>query len=126
MSDATADPAVVELRIGGMTCASCAARIEKKLARIPGVSASVNYATGNAHVELPSDTAVGQVIAAVEATGYQAWIPQRPDESTAQESSDPESGEVLSLRQRLAITTVLAVPVLALAMIPVLQFTYWQ
>ena len=69
-------PSTVDLQVGGMTCASCAARIEKKLNRIPGVSASVNYATGNAHVELPAGTDVDDAIATVEATGYRAWLPQ--------------------------------------------------
>jgi Cu+-exporting ATPase len=68
-------PATVDLHIGGMTCASCAARIEKRLGRMPGVSASVNYATGNARVQLPAGTDVDDAIAAVEATGYRAWLP---------------------------------------------------
>ena len=68
----------VDLQIGGMTCASCAARIEKKLNRMPGVEASVNYATEKAHVVLPEGTAVDAAIATVEATGYTATVPEPP------------------------------------------------
>ena len=122
----------VDLQIGGMTCASCAARIEKKLGRMPGVTASVNYATGNAHVELPAGTDVDDAIATVEATGYRAWLPQPaasptdPGAVSGGAATDPEDVEVRSLRQRLAISTALTAPVLALAMVPALQFTYWQ
>ena len=121
----------VDLRIGGMTCASCAARIEKKLGRMPGVTASVNYATGNAHVELPAGTDVDDAIATVEATGYRAWLPQPAASPTdpgacRRRTADPEDVEVRSLRQRLAISAALTAPVLALAMVPALQFTYWQ
>ena len=66
----------VDLQIGGMTCASCAARIEKKLNRMPGVQASVNYATEKAHVVLPEGTGVDAAIATVEATGYTATLPR--------------------------------------------------
>ena len=127
-----AAPSTVDLQVGGMTCASCAARIEKKLNRMPGVSASVNYATGNAHVELPAGTDVDDAIAAVEATGYRAWLPQpaaTPTDTGARPGgaeADPEDVEVRSLRQRLAISAALTLPVLALAMVPALQFTYWQ
>jgi Cu+-exporting ATPase len=122
----------VDLQVGGMTCASCAARIEKKLNRMPGVSASVNYATGHAHVELSAGTAVDDAIATVEATGYRAWLPQptAPPTDTgaamADNAADPEDAEARSLRQRLAISAALTAPVLALAMIAPLQFTYWQ
>ena len=68
----------VDLQIGGMTCASCAARIEKKLNRMPGVQASVNYATEKAHVVLPEGTDVQAAIATVEATGYTARLPEPP------------------------------------------------
>ncbi len=123
---AAAAASTVDLQVGGMTCASCAARIEKKLNRMPGVSASVNYATGNAHVELPVGTDVDDAIATVEATGYRAWLPQPPDAPTAETASDPEDPEVGSLRQRLMLSAALTLPVLVLAMVPFLQFTYWQ
>ena len=127
MSDIPASSAV-DLRIGGMTCASCAARIERKLNRMPGVSASVNYASGNAHVQLPEGTEVDDAIATVEATGYRAWLP-RPvvaQSDPVDAAPDVEDLEVRSLRQRLAVSAVLTAPVLVLAMIPAFQFTYWQ
>ncbi len=70
--------APVELEIGGMTCASCAARVEKKLNRMPGVEATVNYATEKARVRLPDGTSVDDAIATVEATGYTASLPPSP------------------------------------------------
>ena len=72
----------IELEIGGMTCASCAARIEKKLNRMPGVEASVNYATERAQVSLPEGTDVAAAIATVEATGYTASLPELPVETS--------------------------------------------
>jgi Cu+-exporting ATPase len=121
----------VDLQIGGMTCASCAARIEKKLNRMPGVQASVNYATEKAHVVLPEGTGVDAAIATVEATGYTATLPEPPrrqvDPSGAAGSTESvEDPEVASLRRRLIISTALTVPVLVLAMIPPLQFDNWQ
>ncbi|HEY5879618.1 MAG TPA: heavy metal translocating P-type ATPase [Nakamurella sp.] len=121
----------IDLQIGGMTCASCAARIEKKLNRMPGVQASVNYATEKAHVVLPAGTAVDAAIATVQATGYTATLPEPPrrqvDPSDGAGSTDPvEDPEVASLRRRLIISTALTVPVLVLAMIPPLQFDNWQ
>src|SRR6476659_1779953 len=111
----------VDLQIGGMTCASCAARIEKKLNRMPGVRASVNYATEKAHVVLPVGTGVEAAIATVEATGYTATVPEpprRPDSSAAPGSNQPvEDPEVASLRRRLFVSTALTVPVLVLAMV---------
>ncbi len=112
----------VELTIGGMTCASCANRIEKKLNRMPGVEASVNYATEKASVRLPAGTDVADAIAVVEKTGYTATVPQ-PDPEPAAEQADPVTGE---LGRRLAVTAALGMPVLALSMVPALQFTNWQ
>jgi Cu+-exporting ATPase len=121
---------VVDLQIGGMTCASCAARIEKKLNRMPGVEASVNYATEKAHVVLPEGTAVEAAIATIEATGYTATVPEpprRPERSDASGTvDDVEDPEVASLRQRLVVSLALTVPVLLMAMIPPLQFDNWQ
>ncbi len=113
----------VELEIGGMTCASCAMRIEKKLNRMPGVSASVNYATEKAHVELPEGLSVGDAIATVEATGYSAHA-EDPEPAAAQ--TDPAAAEAASLRRRLLISAVLSIPVMVLSMVPALQFDYWQ
>src|SRR5664279_3413277 len=121
----------VDLQIGGMTCASCAARIEKKLNRMPGVQASVNYATEKAHVVLPEGTDVGAAIATVEATGYTARLPERPhppadDASGPGAAASDQDREVASLRQRLLISTALTVPVLVLAMVAPWQFDNWQ
>jgi P-type Cu+ transporter len=121
--------ATVELQIGGMTCASCAARIEQKLNRMPGVSATVNYATETARVTLPAATAVAEAIATVEATGYTARLPEpqvTPEPTSGAEAGTGQDGEVVSLRQRLVVCAVLTAPVVMLAMIPPVQFTNWQ
>jgi Cu+-exporting ATPase len=121
----------VDLQIGGMTCASCAARIEKKLNRMPGVQASVNYATEKAHVVLPEGTEVAAAIATVEATGYTATLPRPILEPARPPDTDPAAGgagepaldpEVASLRRRLVISAALTLPVLVLAMVAPLQF----
>ncbi|WOF23376.1 heavy metal translocating P-type ATPase [Microbacterium betulae] len=113
-----------ELEIGGMTCASCANRIEKRLNRLEGVEATVNYATEKARVLADERLDPQLLIAEVERTGYTAALPAANDESEADgEAPDPE---LASLRQRLIVSVVLSVPVIAMAMIPALQFTYWQ
>ncbi|MER7174874.1 heavy metal translocating P-type ATPase [Streptomyces mesophilus] len=117
-------PAQVELAIGGMTCASCAARIEKKLNRMDGVEATVNYATEKAKVSFREDVSVEDLIATVEATGYTAQEPEPPRDTPAQAA--PEADELRPLRQRLTTAVLLSVPVIAMAMIPALQFEYWQ
>ncbi|MFI5795052.1 heavy metal translocating P-type ATPase [Streptomyces sp. NPDC051677] len=118
----------VELAIGGMTCASCAARIEKKLNRMDGVEATVNYATEKAKVTFREDITVTDLIAAVEATGYSAHQPQptRTEPEPGSGPADEEREELTPLRQRLTTAVVLAVPVIAMAMVPALQFQYWQ
>ncbi|MFC9652480.1 heavy metal translocating P-type ATPase [Streptomyces sp. NPDC056937] len=126
--------AEVELMIGGMTCASCAARIEKKLNRMDGVEATVNYATEKAKVSYQGqDVAVEDLIATVEATGYTATrpapAPVRTDADTvgAPDATDPDRDPAdVTLRQRLTTAVILSVPVIAMAMIPALQFEYWQ
>jgi Cu+-exporting ATPase len=119
-------PRSIELSIGGMTCASCAARIEKKLNKLDGVIASVNYATEKAKVSYTEAVDPAQLIATVEATGYTATAPAAaPDDDHSAEPT-AESGEAASLRTRLLISLVLTVPVIALSMIPPLQFTNWQ
>ncbi|ONI54674.1 Copper-exporting P-type ATPase A [Streptomyces sp. IB2014 011-1] len=117
----------VELSIGGMTCASCAARIEKKLNRMDGVEATVNYATEKAKVTYRGeDVSVQDLISTVEATGYTAQEPPPPDtERSEAAESEPDDG-LTALRQRLITSLVLAVPVIAMAMIPALQFDNWQ
>ena len=116
----------VELDIGGMTCASCAARIEKRLNRLDGVRATVNYATEHATVQIPEGTVPADVIAAVEAAGYTATLP-RVEREPARDGDEPTPGdETDPLRTRLLVSLALTVPVLAMAMIPALQFENWQ
>ncbi|MEW2066274.1 heavy metal translocating P-type ATPase [Streptomyces sp. NPDC007346] len=122
----------VELAIGGMTCASCAARIEKKLNRMDGVEATVNYATEKAKVTYRGeDVSVQDLISTVEATGYTAQEPPPPagagkDGSAARETEPEPDDGLTTLRQRLITSIVLAVPIIAMAMIPPLQFDNWQ
>ncbi|WP_035698876.1 heavy metal translocating P-type ATPase, partial [Glycomyces tenuis] len=123
----TAEGAVIELEIGGMTCASCAMRIEKKLNKLDGVSASVNYATEKAKVSAPAGTDTSELIAVVEQTGYTAAVPRAAEPETAEtgEAERPDPA-LTGLRDRLIGAVVLSVPVIAMAMAPVLQFDYWQ
>ncbi|MFE2281430.1 heavy metal translocating P-type ATPase [Streptomyces sp. NPDC059454] len=116
----------VELLIGGMTCASCAARVEKKLNRMDGVTATVNYATEKARISYPPGTDVADLITTVVRTGYTAEEPAPPrDESdgTPAAEADPEPA---ALRRRLTGSALLALPVVLLAMVPPLQFDNWQ
>ncbi len=116
----------VELDITGMTCASCATRIERKLNKLPGVEATVNYATEKARVRGENVDPVA-LIAAVQSAGYQAAVPAPPAADPSGEGAPPAAdGELVSLRQRLLISTALAVPVAVLSMVPTLQFEYWQ
>jgi len=121
MKPASTSPDPVTLDVTGMTCAACASRIERKLNKLDGVVASVNYATEQARIELPSTEVdrlgVDDLIATIEATGYGAHLP----------SDDVETPDRLAyLRRRLVIATVLGVPVLVLSMIPAVQFDGWQ
>ncbi|MFI0925080.1 heavy metal translocating P-type ATPase [Streptomyces sp. NPDC021012] len=115
---------VTELTIGGMTCASCAARIEKKLNRMDGVTATVNYATEKARVEHAPDVGVDALIATVVKTGYTAEEPLPPEPEEPEEAE--EDPELASLRQRLTVSALLSAPVVLLAMVPSLQFDDWQ
>ncbi|MFI6145772.1 heavy metal translocating P-type ATPase [Streptomyces sp. NPDC051109] len=134
---AAAEAAEVELTIGGMTCASCAARIEKKLNRMDGVTATVNYATEKARVSYGGGTQVSDLIATVVKTGYTAEEPPPPEPEP--ETARPETGadagagaeasrdpELTALRVRLLVSAALALPVVLLSMIPALQFDNWQ
>lgn len=115
----------VDLEISGMTCASCAARIEKKLNRIDGVTASVNFATETARVDHPASVTTAQLVATVERTGYAAKVPEPEpvgDPHTAGKGGDDGA----ALRRRLAVCLALTVPVVVLAMVPAAQFDYWQ
>src|SRR4051794_24379286 len=115
----------VELEIEGMTCASCAARVEKRLNALDGVSAAVNFATSQARVtidegvELDEDTLIAQV----EATGYGAHLPADRHAAGGHHHMDEP---VEAIRVRALVSAALALPVVLLAMIPALQFDYWQ
>ncbi|MEV5969842.1 heavy metal translocating P-type ATPase [Streptomyces sp. NPDC051921] len=128
---------ITELTIGGMTCASCAARVEKKLNRMDGVTATVNYATEKARVEHATEVTVDALIATVVRTGYTAEEPPPPEpepetgpqtgpEAIGDGAREREDPELASLRQRLTVSAVLSLPVVLLAMVPSLQFDNWQ
>ncbi len=128
-----------ELDITGMTCSSCAMRVEKRLNKVPGVVATVNYATERAHVEHGDDVDPGELVAAVEATGYGATV-HGPPLQTEQVSGHDSAGHdgdvhdhgpsddagVQALRDRVLVCAALTIPVVAMAMVPALQFTNWQ
>ncbi|NMR30902.1 heavy metal translocating P-type ATPase [Crystallibacter degradans] len=116
----------VELEIGGMTCASCANRIERKLNKLDGVSATVNYATEKARITAPAGYDPQALIKEVEKTGYTAALPATRQEQAAEAGAEQPETELVSLRHRLAGSIILSVPVILLAMVPALQFTYWQ
>src|SRR4051794_4422621 len=123
----------VDLPVQGMTCASCAARIEKKLNRIDGVSASVNFATGTAHVSYPEALAPQELVSPVERTGYPTQLPPPPGGARGAEppvgldaAGDERDAETRALRDRLVIGGLLALPVLLLGMVPALRFDNWQ
>jgi Cu+-exporting ATPase len=126
MSAATHPPERVELPITGMTCASCANRIERKLNKLDGVTATVNYATEKARVEYdPGTVAPQQLVGAVEAAGYQAVLPAAEREH-AGDGEATEQDATAPLRHRLLLSAVLSVPVLLISMVPALQFDNWQ
>ena len=100
-----------------MTCASCAARVEKRLNQVDGVVATVNFATEQATVDFPESVRAEDLLAAVEETGYTATLPA---------PAGQESDATASWRRRLLISAALTVPVVLLSMVPALQFDYWQ
>ncbi|GAA2501089.1 heavy metal translocating P-type ATPase [Streptomyces longisporus] len=120
-----ADASEVELLIGGMTCASCAARVEKKLNRMDGVTATVNFATEKAKVTYPAGIQVADLIATVVKTGYTAEesLPPQPEPAEEKAAEDPEPA---AYRQRFTVSALLALPVVLLSMVPALQFDNWQ
>ncbi|MFF4740035.1 heavy metal translocating P-type ATPase [Streptomyces sp. NPDC001262] len=121
-STATASPATeTELIVGGMTCAACVARIEKKLGRLDGVSATVNLATGRARVSHPAAVTPAELIAVVEGAGFTAALPE-PERPAAPDDDGPGTAALT----RLLLTALLSVPVLVLSMVPALQFRNWQ
>ena len=119
----------VDLAITGMTCASCAMRIEKKLNKLEGVTATVNYSTEKARVSYPAGMATAELLAAVDKAGYSARLPER-DRPAASEGAPGEglveADRLDALKQRLVIVTLLTVPVIAMSMVPALQFRAWQ
>jgi len=129
-TDTTPQPggSQIQLDIGGMTCASCAARIEKKLNRMDGVTATVNYSTEKAKVTFDESVSPADLIAQIEATGYTAHVPPSKSAPTtgAETAAAPIDDPTAALRQRLTIAALLAVPVIAMAMVPALQFDGWQ
>ncbi len=135
-SPTVVDPAVdqeqrtdLHLEIGGMTCASCANRVERKLNKLPGVTASVNFATEKALVSVPQGTDIATLVSAVESAGYTAVEPAPPKTAGVGElenASSVKDPEIVSLRQRLIISAILATPVVVLSMIPAIQFNHWQ
>jgi Cu+-exporting ATPase len=114
----------VELDISGMTCASCANRIERKLNKLDGVTATVNYATEKAKVTFSPPVAPDVLISTVKAAGYGAAVPA--PRAAADGSGEATTDTTRALRQRLLISAVLTLPVIAMAMVPALQFTNWQ
>jgi len=122
----------VELVIGGMTCASCAARIEKRLNRMDGVTATVNYATDRAKVTYAGGVSTDDLVAQVEATGYTARRPdppsrrQEPGEQGSDGSDESGIDATRPLRHRFAVSAALAIPVIVMAMVPAAQFRNWQ
>jgi P-type Cu+ transporter len=111
--------AATDLLIGGMTCASCASRVERKLNRLDGVTATVNFATETARVDFPASLAVADLIGAVERAGYRATLP------APRQGNSADGGQARALRRRLVASAVLAAPVVAVAMVPPLRFSGW-
>ncbi|WP_327327534.1 heavy metal translocating P-type ATPase [Streptomyces sp. NBC_01210] len=126
----TVEPAsalvTTDLIVGGMTCAACVNRVEKRLAKLEGVTATVNLATGQARVSHPSDITAEDLVAAVERAGCTAELPLPPEPQEDTRQPEPEEGEPRGERERLLITALLCVPVLVLSMVPSLQFRNWQ
>ena len=125
-TEARPSETAVDLAIEGMTCASCANRIERKLNKLDGVTATVNFATEKAHVLAPTGTDAAVLIDTVEQAGYAARVPAPPGGGTEDEPAGRTHEPTDALRRRLSVSAALTVPVIAMAMIPALQFDYWQ
>ncbi|SOD84836.1 Cu+-exporting ATPase [Streptomyces sp. Ag109_G2-15] len=116
-----------DLSVGGMTCAACVKRVEKKLGKLDGVTATVNLATGRARVSHPAQVSPAELVATVEKAGYTAALPEPPKKQRRDEDQADEAGEeARQERHRLLVTALLALPVLVLSMAPALQFRNWQ
>ncbi|WP_268872099.1 heavy metal translocating P-type ATPase [Varibaculum massiliense] len=126
MANSIDNPQNLELKIGGMSCAACAAHVEKALNKMPGVSASVNYATEKATISQSGDFGAKDFIKTVEKAGYSAFAGGASENEDGQENPKTNAEELAGLRRRLIICALLAAPVITLAMIPPLQFPYWQ
>ncbi|MDN4163345.1 heavy metal translocating P-type ATPase [Nocardioides abyssi] len=122
-TDGTTD---VELAITGMTCASCANRIERKLNKLDGVEASVNYATEKARVRYAESVTPEDLLATVEAAGYSATLPTSEPAGAGSGEMGSRDAELDALRDRLVVSALLTVPVIAMAMVPALQVDHWQ
>ncbi|MFF4533613.1 heavy metal translocating P-type ATPase [Streptomyces sp. NPDC001407] len=121
MSTASAvAPAATEIVVGGMTCAACVARVEKKLGRLDGVTATVNLATGRARVSHPAGVTAAELMAVVEGAGFTASLPE------PEVREEPDGAAAATALTRLIVTALLSVPVLVLSMAPGLQFRNWQ
>ena len=133
MTNAATPSDTLDLAITGMTCASCANRIERKLNKMEGVSATVNYATEKAHIQSIAGSTISfpdaqEFIDLVDSMGYGAEVerPLRPAEDESEHGEGASDQELDALRQRLVIGAWLTVPVILLAMVPPLQFLHWQ
>ncbi|MFD9433477.1 heavy metal translocating P-type ATPase [Streptomyces sp. NPDC060002] len=118
-------PVTTDLTVGGMTCAACVTRVEKKLGKLDGVTATVNLATGRARVSHPADIGPDELVATVERAGYTAALPEPPRSKEPTDGGDASEGTRRE-RHRLVVTALLALPVLVLSMAPGLQFRNWQ
>ncbi len=114
----------VELAITGMTCSSCANRIERKLNKLDGVTARVNYATEKASVSYAAQVTPDDLLATVAAAGYAASVPRPHADPAEAEAEEAAAGRLL--RNRLIVSTALSLPIIAMAMVPALQVDYWQ
>ncbi|MDQ3729194.1 MAG: heavy metal translocating P-type ATPase [Actinomycetota bacterium] len=126
---AVAEKTKLDLAVQGMTCASCAGRIERRLNELDGVDATVNFATEKASVTYDSEAVETQdLLGAVEAAGYKARLPSegKPGRLHGSAADDDGESELRGLRTRLIAAAALSVPILLVAMIPPLQFDYWQ
>lgn len=115
-----------DLEVGGMTCGSCARRVERVLRRVDGVGAEVNYATGRVAIDHPAAVELADLVAVIEKAGYTAVQPSPPGGPTAPDEEERPDPALLLLRDRVRVCAVLTVPVLLLAMVPPWQFTHWQ
>jgi P-type Cu+ transporter len=117
----------IELAITGMTCASCVARVERKLGKLPGVTATVNLATATAHVTREDPAVeVAELVAAVEAIGYGAEVPRTEAPAADEEPVDAEGAHIAGLRRRLIVSALLGLPVVLVSMISSLHFAGWD